>query len=95
MIPEEYDELKFRYSPLSPEYIFESAAEFEDSLEKYKKVMVPWLKGYSTNFRINIPMLYRITERIDQRRDYYLYFHSTHKHAMRMSQAKEVALFSY
>ena len=40
-------------------------------------------------------MLYRIIERVDQRRDYYLYFHSNHDHAMHMSQAKETALFCY
>jgi hypothetical protein len=45
--------------------------------------------------RINYPMLYRIVERVDQRRDYYLYFHSNHNHAMLMSQAKETALFCY
>ncbi len=45
--------------------------------------------------RINYPMLYRIVERVDQRRDYYLYFHSNHNHAMFMSQAKETALFCY
>lgn len=95
MIPEGYDESKFRYNPLSPEYVHDTVSEFEINLEKCKKVMFSWLEGYSDDFRINIPMLYRITERIDQRKDYYLYFHSNHTHAMRMSQAKEVALFCY
>ena len=95
MIPEGYDESKFRYNPVSPEYMYNTVSDFEKNLEKYKKVMFSWLEGYSNNLRINIPMLYRIVERIDQRKDYYLYFHSNHKNAMRMSQAKEVALFCY
>ena len=45
--------------------------------------------------RVNYPMIYRIVERVDQRRDYYLYFHSSSDHSMYMSQAKEIALFCY
>lgn len=95
MIPEGYDEANFRYRPLSPEHIYDAVSEFEMNFKNYKKVMSSWLEGYSNDFRLNFPMLYRIMERIDQRKDYYLYFHSNHKHIMRMSQAKEVALFCY
>ena len=57
MIPEGYDESKFRYNPVSPEYMYNTVSDFEKNLEKYKKVMFSWLEGYSNNLRINIPML--------------------------------------
>lgn len=96
MIPEQFISPKnFRYNSVSPEYLYESTEKFKENLEKYKEVLKSLFQNYSTNMRINYAMLYRIIERVDQRRDYYLYFHSNHDHAMHMSQAKETALFCY
>lgn len=94
MIPLRYiTEEQFRYQPLSAEELYELAKKIEESVEKYKKNLISVFG--SIDIQINYPMLYRIFERIDQRRDYYLYFHSNHEHSMQMSQAKETALFSY
>lgn len=96
MIPEQFiSPEKFRYNPVSPKYLYECTEKFKENFEKYKEVVEDMFKSYSTEMRINYPMVYRIIERIDQRRDYYLYFHSNHDHAMYMSQAKETALFCY
>lgn len=96
MIPEQFiSSENFRYNSVSPEYLYETTEKFKKNLELYKEVLKNLFQNYSMNMRINYPMLYRIIERVDQRRDYYLYFHSNHDHAMYMSQAKETALFCY
>lgn len=96
MIPEQFiSPDNFRYNSVPPEYLYECTEKFEENFESYKEVLKKLFKSYSGNMRINYPMLYRIIERVDQRRDYYLYFHSNHDHAMFMSQAKETALFCY
>ncbi len=96
MIPERFiSPDDFRYNPVSPEYLVECIDKFKENFEIYKEVIGKWFQNYSVDMRINYPMLYRIVERVDQRRDYYLYFHSNHNHAMLMSQAKETALFCY
>lgn len=96
MIPEQFiSPDNFRYNSVSPEFLVECTDKFNKNFEEYKRVLKAMFKEYSTDMRVSYPMIYRIIERIDQRKDYYLYFHSNHKHAMRMSQAKEVALFCY
>lgn len=96
MIPKEFISSEhFRYNSVSSEYLVNCTEKFKKNFEIYKDVMKEMFQNYSTNMRINYPMLYRIIERIDQRKDYYLYFHSNHDHAMDMSQAKEAALFCY
>jgi hypothetical protein len=43
----------------------------------------------------NIPLMRNIYKRIDQRADYYLFFHSKQDDFMRMSQAKETSLLAF
>lgn len=96
MIPEMFISPEdFRYKSVSPEYLYEGTTKFEQNVEVFKKALKQLFPNCSLNMRINYPMIYRIIERVDQRRDYYMYFHSNHTHAMEMSQAKEVALFCY
>ncbi|MCM1244066.1 MAG: hypothetical protein NC293_00295 [Roseburia sp.] len=47
------------------------------------------------NVCINRSIIGRICERVDQRRDYYMYFHSEEGTVMHMSQEKEIALWAY
>lgn len=94
MIPEQFiSPENFRYNTVSSETLYECAEKFKTNFEIYQETMKKLFPNYSMNMRINYPMIYRIIERVDQRRDYYLYFHSNHDHAMIMSQAKETALF--
>lgn len=44
---------------------------------------------------VNLPLIARISVRVDQRKDYYMYYHSTPDKIMRMSHEKELALWSY
>lgn len=96
MIPEKYiSSDDFRYNSVEPEILVEGVEKFKKNFQLYKETATTLFAEYSTDFRINTPMLYRIIERIDQRKDYYLYFHSNKEYAMKMSQTKEIALFCY
>ena len=88
-------EEKFRYGSLSDSELVEFVNIFEGNLEKFKIFLKRYYGKYASELRYNIPILYRIAERIDQRKDYYLYFHSDEEDSMYMSQAKEVSLFCY
>lgn len=85
----------FQFQPVTPELLVQNADKFYLHFKRYLNHMSSLFDSYSTDIRINYPMLYRITERIEQRRDYYLYFHSNDTYTMQMSQAKETALFCY
>ena len=47
------------------------------------------------SFSFNMALVIEIAIRLDQRRDYYHYFHSKPENITRMSQAKNFALLSY
>lgn len=85
----------FQFQQVSPTLMVENADQFSEHFRLYLKRMASLFSAYTTELRVNYPMLYRIVERIEQRRDYYLYFHSNHTYAMKMSEAKEAALFCY
>jgi len=44
---------------------------------------------------INIPMVHDLFKRIDQRADYYLFFHSKADNPVHMSQAKAISLLAF
>lgn len=44
---------------------------------------------------VNIPTLFRICTRVDQRKDYYMYYHSDEEKVMHMSHEKEMGLWAY
>lgn len=96
MVPTQFiSKENFRYIPVETRTLHDEAERFKKNFDKFLKLFQQEYPGYPVDFNINYPMIYRITERIDQRRDYYLYFHSNDTHAMVMSQAKETALFCY
>jgi hypothetical protein len=67
-------------------------------LNMFKKLLANFnslFKGYFEGYVYSIPLVYEIFKRIDQRADYYLYFHSDPKKTMKMSQAKELALMVF
>jgi hypothetical protein len=67
-------------------------------LNEFKKLLVGFnslFKGYFEGYEYSIPLIQEIYKRIDQRADYYLYFHSDPKKPMKMSQTKEIALMAF
>jgi len=95
MIPENIQEKDFRYRPVSPQYLYDSYNKYIEHFELYKESMAKANEPYKSQIVTNVHILYQIIERIDERSDYYMYFHSSERHPMRMSQTKEIALFCY
>lgn len=96
MIPTQFTNPEnFRYNSVTPECMVECTDRFIKNFETCKDFIKSIFHEYSMEMRISYPIIYRIVERIDQRSDYYLYFHSRPGHPTLMSQAKEVALFCY
>lgn len=91
MIPSTIDEKEFRYQ-IPPEaellryknYLKELVTVYQEKLS---------LSGYQ--IEINYSLLCSIVIRVDERKDYYKYFHSTPEATMRISRGKEVALLAY
>ena len=81
----------FMFQNLEPHDMLFCLDEFDKSLKSccefwgfdYDKVEYP------------IPTLTRIYNRIEQRRDYYLYFHSRPCNPMKMSETKQAALLAF
>ena len=95
MVPEQFDTNQFRYRTLPQNKLIGLLDEFEKNFMLFQQKTSGFLSKYSADIRINRAMMFRIFERIDQRRDYYRYFHSDENHRMEMSQTKEVSLFCY
>lgn len=90
MIPENIDEKDFRYTRVSNEDAKEFYENFMDILESFMKFM-----DIKEDINVVRPVIGRICERVDQRKDYYLYYHSDEQTVMHMSHEKEVALWIY
>lgn len=90
MRPANIDEKDFIYTPLSPEEKKESYDELKDLLDDFIKFM-----KIKEDVSINRAIIARICERIDQRKDYFLYYHSKPDDIMHMSHEKEIALWVY
>lgn len=90
MIPKTIPEEEFRYNQLDSDEILEFYHKFIDLLNHFTyTVKEPGV------LQVNLPIIARICERVDQRKDYYMYYHSTPDKIMRMSHEKELALWSY
>lgn len=89
MIPDCIDEKDFIYNRLPANQIVEFYNEFNNFLEQFALLL-----KYG-DLVVNIPIIGRICVRVDQRKDYYLYYHSTEDTIMHMSQDKELALWAY
>jgi hypothetical protein len=81
----------FLYARLPPEEMLQHLEEFEALLADFNSTFRGKFDGYT----YSIPLVSEIYKRIDQRADYYLYFHSDPKKPMEMSQAKEIALMAF
>jgi hypothetical protein len=81
-------------------FLYEELSDVEmlQSLNQFKELLINFdshFKGFFDDYTYSIPLIYEIYRRIDQRADYYLYFHSDPKGPMKMSQTKEIALMVF
>ena len=90
MIPANIEEKDFRYNVIDPEekkVIYDELTDVLDDFIKFMKI--------KEDIVINRAIIGRICERIDQRKDYFLYYHSTPTEMMHMSHEKEISLWVY
>lgn len=80
----------FRYQLPKDEWLAKKIDEFEEFLEECKKK----LEIEDLEIEINHVLLINIFVRIDERKDYFMYFHSEDD-SMHMSLGKEIALEAY
>ncbi len=90
MKSEDIDDKLFRYQLPKEEWLLNKYTEFEEFLSECKKKIE--IEEY--DIEINSVLLINIFVRIDERKDYFMYFHSD-KDIMHMSLGKEIALEAY
>lgn len=90
MIPDGLKEEEFKYRELTAEEILKSYNKLLELLEDFSKTV-----KQEGKLKIIKPAVCRICIRVDQRKDYYMYYHSNDKKIMKMSQEKELALWAY
>ena len=82
---------KFMYTNLPETVMLQCLDRFKNLLANFNSLF----KGYFEGYTYSIPIVCEIFKRIDQRADYYMYFHSDPKSPMKMSQTKETALMAF
>lgn len=90
MKSEDIDEKLFRYQLPKEEWLLNKYTEFEEFLDECKKKIQ--IEEY--DIEINHVLLLNVFVRIDERKDYFMYFHSD-EDTMHMSLGKEIALEAY
>lgn len=94
MISGKIDVNDFKYQSLSNEELQKKCETFLNTVDvfvEYNKIV----NNVVYDIECNVPMIYDIIERIDQRKDYFHYFHSKESSVTEISQAKEVGLLCY
>lgn len=90
MLPKGITEEDFIYNSLDARQVLDFYNKFNELLKDFAHTI-----KQSGKLEVNLPIIGRISIRVDQRKDYYMYYHSTEKEIMRMSHEKEMALWSY
>ena len=90
MIPKGIKEKDFVYTPVPDAQIKVFCNEFIDLLEDFSNTI-----NFKSELCVNVPAIVRICQRVDQRKDYYMYYHTTPQKVMRMSHEKEMGLWAY
>lgn len=90
MLPKGITEEEFIYNPLDGKQVMDFYNKFNDLLKDFARTIKQ--KG---KLEVNLSIIGRISIRVDQRKDYYMYYHSTEEKIMQMSHEKEMALWSY
>lgn len=91
MVSENISKSNFRYTIPSDKWLIKNKREIEDAL----KIIKEKFDFDDLDIEINYLVLLFIFVRVDERSDYYLYYHSTEDHRMKMSIHKEMALIAY
>ena len=91
MIPNGVSEKEFFYRPP----LEDDSRTFLQKFDTYLSLFAEKLGLEKNTIFYNVPLLLDIHTRIDQRRDYYMYYHSDKDEVTLMSQAKEMALICY
>ena len=73
------------------EWLFKKIEEFEEFLPECQRI----LGIEELEIEVNHILLINVFVRIDERKDYFMYFHSVKDYSMRMSLGKEIALEAY
>lgn len=90
MIPTCIEEKDFKYNQIDGQSVMEFYNKFMELLKDFSLTV-----NQNAELEVIVPIITRICERIDQRKDYYLYYHSTDKKIMHMSYEKEMALWAF
>ena len=90
MIPNGIKEKDFIYNRLSDEQVLDFYNKFTYLLEDFATTI-----NVAGELDVSLPIIGRISIRVDQRKDYYMYYHSTKRKIMRMSHEKEMGLWAY
>ena len=88
MIPNTISENDFRYELLSDRELVSQKVQIEAYLDQVMKK----LDISDFTVQLNYSLLGSILVRVDERKDYYKYFHSDEDQIMHISRGKEVAL---
>ncbi len=90
LIPSKLTEKEFRYNPVPVDQVAAFRKEFVALLNDFA-----YLVELDAQLEVNDVVLSYICKRVDQRKDYYMYYHSTPDHVMRMNHEKEMGLWAY
>ncbi len=90
MIPACISEKQFVYEHVPADQVLMFRNEFYDLLDDFALTI-----DMEAQLEVNEPILSYICTRVDQRKDYYLYYHSTPKKVMHLSHEKEMGLWAY
>lgn len=90
MIPEAIAEKDFRYRHVPQIQVVEFHKEFLELLNDFAYTV-----DMDAQIEVNDVVISHICTRVDQRKDYYMYYHSTPDHVMKMSHEKEMGLWAY
>ena len=90
MIPQNFNEKDFIYRPVSKEEKMAFRNEFYELLRDFALTI-----NMSSKIEANDVVISYICKRVDQRKDYYLYYHSSPDRIMHMSHEKEMGLWAY
>lgn len=90
MIPSKIDEKDFIYEHVPADLVLAFRNEFFELLEDFAITV-----NMNAKIEVNEPILSYICTRVDQRKDYYLYYHSTSEKTMHIAHEKEMGLWAY
>ena len=92
MIPSCISEKDFKYQEIPASAVLSLRDEFYDLLDDFALTIKI---GTNCQLQVNENILGHIFKRVDQRKDYYMYYHSTPSKVMHISHEKEMGLWAY